>query len=55
MSDGADGDLLNVEQAVRARTQGLDLDHRAMAVLSNIFRVSTAIRRSAADLPHPAR
>ena len=45
MSDGADGDLLNVEQAVRARTQGLDLDHRAMAVLSNIFRVSTAIRR----------
>ncbi len=34
-----------VERAVQTRTSGLDLDHRAMAVLSDIFRASTAIRR----------
>jgi MarR family transcriptional regulator, organic hydroperoxide resistance regulator len=33
------------ERVVAERTAHLDLDHRAMAVVSNVFRVSTAIRR----------
>jgi DNA-binding MarR family transcriptional regulator len=45
VSHGADQGLLDAERAVLDRTAGLDLDHGAMAVISNIFRVSTAIRR----------
>ena len=39
------GGPTEAERAVLDRTRHLDLDHRAMAVASNIFRVSTAIRR----------
>ncbi len=44
MSDRVPG-LSDVERQVLERTAHLDLDHRAMAVVSNVFRASTAIRR----------
>ena len=48
MSAGrADGGapLPDIERAAFERTAHLALDHRAMAVVSNVFRLSTAIRR----------
>jgi len=42
---GLGRELPDVEREVLDRTTHLDLDQRAMAVVSNVFRASTAIRR----------
>ena len=42
---GAGRELPDVEREVLDRTAHLDLDQRAMAIVSNVFRASTAIRR----------
>jgi len=39
-----DGELVRAEADVRAELGGLDLDFRALAAVSNIFRTATAVR-----------
>jgi DNA-binding MarR family transcriptional regulator len=38
------GDLVRAEEDIRRELGGLDLDLRSLAVVSNIFRVATAVR-----------
>ena len=41
----ADRDLVRAERDVRLAFTGLDLDLRALAAVSNIFRAATAVRK----------
>jgi len=44
-AEGGAADIPEVERIVLERTAGLEVDHGAMAVVSNLSRLSTAIRR----------